>query len=109
MHNAIIKHVQVVDGPPQERLFFICPGCKSLGGSGYLMLPVAIDGVIGWTWNGDLDKVTLSPSILTNDGRGNVCHSFLTNGVFEYLSDCTHEYAGQKINMVELEIGVDPI
>jgi hypothetical protein len=58
-----------------------------------------------WTFDGNLDAPTLSPSILwceiVVDGV-EVCHSFLRNGVFEFLSDCTHEHAGQHVPMPDL-------
>lgn len=57
-----------------------------------------------WAWDGDLASPTLSPSILTRYGPGgeSVCHSFLNDGVWEFLGDCTHEMAGQRVPMVPL-------
>lgn len=68
-------------------------------------------GTPNWTWNGDTDKPTLRPSILTHwqagDGNGNpepdiVCHSFICEGVVQFLNDCTHEMAGQFIELEEV-------
>jgi len=42
-----------------NRLNFHCPGCDKGHG-------VIIDGSRGWVWNKDLEKPTLSPSILVN-------------------------------------------
>jgi hypothetical protein len=57
-----------------------------------------------WGWNGDLVNVTLTPSILTNMSRGEqfVCHSFLTNGQWNFLGDCTHALANQTVAMLPL-------
>lgn len=61
-----------------------------------------------WTWNGDIEEPTLRPSIRTHwqagDGNGNpgpdiICHSFVNNGKVEFLSDCTHEMAGQILDL----------
>jgi hypothetical protein len=36
-----------------------------------------------------------------------VCHSFLTDGVFHFLGDCTHPYAGQQVPLPELPDWLD--
>lgn len=105
---AIVRHV--TDGEISwDGLVFVCPGCKLMwedGASGLHMLPVnSAVKTPAWTWDGNLEAPTLSPSILTKHG-GNpagVCHSFLNAGVFDFLSDCTHPLAGQKVAMPPLE------
>lgn len=82
-------------------LSFHCPGCKRGHG-------VPVDGSRGWVWNQSLEKPTLSPSILVTyngsdagvDGAPPaVCHSFVTDGRIQFLSDCTHELAGQTVDL----------
>lgn len=34
--------------------------------------------------------------------RPQVCHSYVTNGRIQYLGDCTHELAGQTVDLPEL-------
>lgn len=53
-----------------------------------------------WTFNGNVDNPTFSPSMLVKV-KGNICHSFLTDGHWVYLSDCTHELKGQKVEVPE--------
>ena len=57
-----------------------------------------------WTFNGDLKKPTFKPSLLCNGStpveevrkRGaHRCHIFVTDGMVQYLSDCTHHLAGK--------------
>ena len=89
-----------------------CPGCEAFeetgGGYGGLhMLPVSGNADVHpvWSWNGDLVKVTLSPSIKTSYTYRNkpyVCHSFLRDGVWEFLNDSTHSLSGQKVSMSPL-------
>ncbi len=79
---------------------FRCPGCKS-----------AYEYSVGlhcadhrWTFNGDEDKPTFTPSILSRSKVGDelkehVCHIFVTDGKIQYLSDCTHSLAGQTIKV----------
>ncbi len=81
---------------------FRCPGCKRNHGV-----------TTGWTFNGDVERPTFSPSVLvqgvddiTDDeharimagenvaARPYVCHSFVTDGRIQYLGDCTHAMAG---------------
>jgi hypothetical protein len=84
---------------------FQCPGCDDVH-------IVAVDGSRGWTWNGDPDKPTISPSILVKTGRAvdpsftwepgdppEICHSFVRDGRIELLSDCTHALAGQTVDL----------
>jgi Family of unknown function (DUF6527) len=87
-----------------EALAFVCPGCQSGDDStGLHMLPVNSTAKSpAWTWDGNLEAPTLSPSILTHVGPESVCHSFLTAGVFSFLGDCTHPLAGQQVAMVDL-------
>jgi hypothetical protein len=77
----------------------------------------------GWTFNGDLDKPTFSPSfrhsgkqIVKIDGKWNgewvcdesgravdwCCHYVVTNGQVAYCGDCTHAMAGKTIEMPDL-------
>lgn len=79
-------------------LWFFCPGCDEPHG-------VKIEGTLNhphgpWSWNGDREKPTLQPSVL-HDGEtrpdGFRCHSFVTDGRIQFLSDCTHAIAGQTV------------
>jgi len=59
-----------------------------------------------WSWNGDTEKPTLRPSILTTSKQGDVthtCHSFVNDGVIEFLSDCTHALANSKCELLDVE------
>ena len=60
-----------------------------------------------WTFNGDYDKPTFSPSMGANLHRSQehypICHSFLRDGVWQFLGDCTHAMAGQHVPMIPPE------
>lgn len=113
--NPVAQIRSVVEGNAgevaYEAIVFVCPGCKTMhpGSTGLHMLPVnSATKSPQWGWNGSLEAPTLTPSILTRhgtvvDGVEQVCHSFLTDGVFEFLSDCTHSLAGQRVPMAPLE------
>lgn len=88
-----------------EALMFVCPGCAAGGPEGYdglHILPVNVENVgkPSWTWDGNLEKPTLSPSILT-DGYTR-CHSFLRVGIFQFLGDSNHPLAGQCVPIPDL-------
>ena len=84
---------------------FFCPGCKY--GHFFKTTPPAPQ----WTFNGDVEKPTVRASILVhshetilpeNDGTGKVtstprCHSFITDGMIQFLDDCTHELKGKTV------------
>lgn len=87
--------VRVKQGGGKTTYMLWCPACDDL---------VCISDA--WGFNGDLDKPTFTPSLLTQieftDGRRHVCHSFVTDGMWNYLSDSTHAMAGQTAPMVDL-------
>ena len=86
----------------RQRAFLYMPGV----GDWNLALPV--DGSPGsWQYNGDIYNPTFSPSILTESRGGNIRiilrnHVFIRDGMIQYLSDCTHEYAGKTIPLPRL-------
>lgn len=72
-----------------------CPGCKRAH-----VVPVA-GGRVTWEFNGDLERPTLAPSVLVHqrlhtDGTEYAprCHTFIRDGVIQFLDDCTHALAG---------------
>lgn len=101
------------------RFAFMCLGCDEEH-----IVPI---GGEGWTFNGNLDEPTLSPSVLVRSGHyinsdddtcwcnfeertgqtsdfGCVrCHSFVRDGKIQYLDDCSHEYVGRTIALPEYE------
>ena len=74
----------------------------------YRIIPVIIkgtrDGTPCWTWNGDVDRPTLKPSILTRASEGwPKCHSFVTDGRIQFLPDSGHELAGQTLDLLDVD------
>lgn len=107
MTVAIVKTIREKDEVYNAILVW-CPGCEKKSEDGRIhgglhMLPVSGNSQSRptWAWNHKLDAVTLEPSILVR-GFDNTCHSFLRDGVWEFLSDSTHKFSGQKVPMVEL-------
>jgi len=51
-----------------------------------------------WTFNGDFMKPTFRASMLVLRGDPKrQCHSFVTDGMIEFLGDCGHELRGQTV------------
>lgn len=80
---------------------FKCPGC---GRSHH----VQTKGDGAWGFNGDFDKPTFTPSILSyypgeNDTKLRVCHSFVTDGKILFLGDCFHNLINQTVSLPEIE------
>lgn len=96
-------------------LAFRCPGCDET----HMVGP-------GWTYNGNPDAPTFTPSVLVKSGHFiegragkdcwctfeerigrkpqfscKVCHSFVTDGQIQFLGDCTHALAGQTVALPE--------
>jgi len=90
-----------------ETYLFQCPGCDCSH---------RISTTLGkrkegptWTFNGDLDKPTCTPSLLVRwnygqDQTKQVCHSFIKDGKIQYLNDCTHKLAGQTVEIPDWEM-----
>lgn len=51
------------------------------------------EGLIRIEWS----KTPLDPDDDPKDWQDEVCHSFVRNGVIEFLSDCTHALKGQHV------------
>jgi hypothetical protein len=91
-------------------LTFRCPGCQSTH------MVTAPPSPIAWGFNGDLDRPTLTPSVLVSydgpnagedRGGGDLvpparCHSFVTDGRIQFLADSTHALAGQTVDLPEI-------
>lgn len=60
-----------------------------------------------WYFNGDVDKPTVHPSFLVTrpvKGVNQICHSYITSGRIQFLSDCTHELKGQTVELPEIAV-----
>ncbi len=92
-----------------SQVWFWCAGCNTHH---------AIDPT-RWTWNGNTERPTFSPSVLVRSGHyadGNSdcwcnkdygytceqCHSFVTDGRIQYLTDSTHHLSGQTVPLEDL-------
>lgn len=93
-----------------------CPGCQEMH-----KLPD------GWTFNGDLERPTFTPSFkhsghrVVRDAAGRwtgewvrdaagkpvpfVCHYILTAGVLHYCADSSHDLAGKTVPLPPLPAG----
>lgn len=91
--------IMVVEGeagtPYEKRFMFQCPACGNCHGPNHT-----------WGFNGDMDRPTFTPSLLVTSEYGpedarrkRVCHSFITDGKIQFLSDCTHAMAGQTVEI----------
>lgn len=88
-------------------LMFWCPGCD-----GAHMVGVGEGPGPRWGYNGNPDAPTFTPSIHVTyngpdagiDGAPPAsCHSFVTDGKIQFLSDCTHALAGQTVDIPDWE------
>jgi len=89
IHNGVKYH--------HTQYLFLCKGCgyehaialKSEGGN--------------HDFNMDLDNPTISPSVLFNHNPDRICHSFVKNGMIQYLPDCWHDLKGQTVELPEIK------
>lgn len=93
------------DGHGGQGLLFYCAGCKMAH-----QINVGEGPGPRWGYNGNPDKPTFTPSVLVTWTRFNVdqvCHTFVTDGRIQYLGDCTHDLAGQTIDLPPFAWGED--
>lgn len=97
--STVVKELE------DKHLMFFCPACEC----GH-MIRHGENGS-GWQWNKDINKPTFTPSIFVNKDRNNpntpACHSFVTDGNIQYLSDCSHKMAGQTVPLPTWDFNYD--
>lgn len=124
--SALSPILRTLDG---GLLAFWCPGCD---GAHAVRVRSETTQRPSWEWNKSVDKPSFTPSILVrgtrmtdkgmadyqkwrNDGYPplsgksfdsceHVCHSFVTDGQIQFLSDCTHYLAGQTVPLPEFQL-----
>ena len=70
-----------------------------------------------WAFNGDYERPTFAPSMNETRGKAGQSHAdfeadphpwrnhvFIRDGFIEYLSDCTHEWAGKRVEIEPIPI-----
>lgn len=117
------------DGHGGKSLLFYCAGCGMAH-----QVWVGLGPGPRWGWNGDAERPTFTPSVLvtgqdfTAKGEADfeawhaagrpkpapkfesaplVCHTFVTDGRIQYLSDSTHALAGQTVDLPPFRWGID--
>lgn len=104
MTNPIVVARRVQFGENDVRLhhYYWCPGCNAL--HGVAIRPDVNSNGAGWEFSGTLERPTYSPSQLTTYGvdSHNVCHTFIREGMIQYLNDCTHSMRGQTVPLPPL-------
>lgn len=93
------------DGKHVAAYFVYCPACER---GHRFIVECEEDPNHKWEFNGNRDDTpTFTPSLLVESGPmrlggpNHICHSYLTAGVWNFLSDCTHDMAGKKVPMVD--------
>ena len=91
------------------RYHFMCPGCNMVHG-----IVTESKTRPCWQFNGDVNKPTVSPSIkVTYPANPNaeeqfkewrterICHSFIREGMIQFLGDCWHDLKGKTVELPE--------
>lgn len=85
---------------------FHCPGCGHL----HCFWTKPFDNQPVWGYNHNPKSPTFTPSLLNTWDKPNTgevvkrCHLFVTNGSIQYLNDCTHNLAGQTVEMKTISV-----
>lgn len=92
-----VEHIHEGKKYMHDQYLYFCEGCghehafalKSEGGN--------------HTFNMDLNKPTVSPSLLQNFYKDRICHSFIKDGKIQYLNDCFHRLRGKTVELNDYE------
>ena len=121
MPKFIIK--DVCDYPLKNYLYtgvrFWCPGCDSFHIIAIKKAPNY--NIPVWTMSGSGDNLTFTPSIkvtyrhpkgysnenpapINYDGPyvDDICHSYVKNGMIQFLNDCFHELKGKTVPLPDI-------
>ena len=109
-------------------IIYWCQGCESLH-----RIQVGEGPRPRWGWNGNVEAPTFTPSVLVTgrdftekgdadfeawhaagcpkpapefDSMDLRCHTFVTDGQVQFLTDCTHKLAGQTLLLPDLPEGL---
>lgn len=72
-----------------------CPGCDS----GHVFNTTPGDNPV-WTFNGNFERPTFSPSMIVRWGKNNVCHFNITDGQIQFHGDSTHALSEKTVPMI---------
>jgi len=98
--SAVSSKLRKWAGDGKVGFTYWCQGCEQLHG-------VVVEGPGAWGFNGNLERPTFTPSVLTTWTEGpqrieKRCHTFITDGMVQFLADCTHALAGKTDPLPDL-------
>ncbi len=97
-HSHVVIVATTQTDSAYVKLLWRCAGCGDIHAC--KVRGTAFPDEPCWEWNGSLTAPTLAPSVLKSKGEGPPCHSFVRDGIVEFLGDCAHSLAGQRVAMV---------
>lgn len=78
---------------------FRCPGCDRV----HVFTVTPDEPQRTWSFNGDAERPTFTPSLMCDRGSDRQCHLYLTDGRLHFLPDCHHALAGQTVDLPDFE------
>jgi uncharacterized protein YlaI len=72
-----------------------CQGCKEVH-----LIP-NFDGKPRWTFNGNFENPTLTPSVKQMNPL-RICHYFITSGQIIFCGDCHHQLANKTVPLEDI-------
>ncbi len=92
-----------LENDEETYLLFYCPGCET---THPYIIRATDPGRPQWTYNGDPQSPSFSPSLLVNQHTSEKrCHLFVEDGKIRFLNDCHHELRGQTVALPEYPAG----
>lgn len=91
-----IRRMRPEDGWHAQGWVHWCPGCENIHG---FAVERPFHNGAKWTFDGNEQRPTFAPSM--NIGPG-YCHYFLKEGRLQFLSDCSHAFAGKTVDLPDL-------
>ena len=104
----IVRREFKSDGKHIAAYFVYCPACKK---AHRFIVENEQDPSQVWTFDGDIVYPNFNPSLLVESpqwdkenerwGPPDICHSYMRNGVWHFLGDCTHAMASHNHPLID--------
>ena len=76
-----------------------CPGCREIH---QIAVEQPFRNGARWTYDGNAEAPTFSPSINVGPGTKLQCHYFIRSGRIEFCGDCHHDLKGQTVDLPDI-------
>lgn len=100
--DKVIDEEKAINRNPtnDHRVYIFCPACKEANPNSDGLHCLNVSRI--HRFNGNYESPTFEPSLMAATPKMIICHSYVREGMIQYLSDCTHGMAGQTVPLLDI-------